>query len=97
MRNPGKSWQIIVNINRFGEQYLDLIALVVIWIISLIGIIILFLMLKEEREIRNNNYKDDTSFFKKKSPSKDIENNMVIKIDKDEIKGLIADSVNFDD
>jgi hypothetical protein len=74
-----------------------MIALVVIWIISLIGLIILILMLKEEREIRNGNYNDDSSIFKKNNPLKDIDNDMVIKMDKGEIKGLIADSVNFDE
>jgi hypothetical protein len=54
-------------------------------------------MLKEEREIRNGNYNDDSSIFKKNNPLKDIDNDMVIKMDKGEIKGLIADSVNFDE
>ena len=92
-----ESKSVLVNINRFGEQYLDLFALVVIWIITLIGLIILILMLKEEREIRNENYYDDSSFFKINNSSKDIESDMVIKLDKGEIKGLIADSVNLDE
>jgi len=92
-----ESKSVLININRFGEQYLDLFALIVIWLISLIGLIILILMLKEERGIRNGNYKTDTSIFKKKVPSKDIENNIIINLDKNEIKGLITDSVNFDE
>ena len=92
-----ESKSVLVNINRFGEQYLDLFALVVIWIITLIGLIILIFMLKEEREIRNGNYNDDLSFFKISDSSKDIESDMIIKIDKGEIKGLIADPVNFDE
>ena len=92
-----ESKSVLININRFGEQYLDLFALIVIWLISLIGLIILILMLKEESGIRNGNYKTDTSIFKKNVPSKDIENNIIINLDKSEIKGLITDSVNFDE
>lgn len=92
-----ESKSVIIHINRFGEQYLDLVALVIIWLISLIGLIILILMLKDEKKIRKDNYKDEKSFFKKNNPSKDIENNLIIKLDKNEIKGFIADTVNFDE
>ena len=92
-----ESKSVLININKFGEQYLDLFALIVIWVISLIGLIILIFMLKEEREIRNKSYKQDASILKKNNPSKDTDYNMGIKIEKNEIKGLIADSVNFDE
>ena len=40
---------VIIHVNKFGEQYIDLIALVIIWIICLVGLIALFCMLKQEK------------------------------------------------
>ena len=54
-----ESKSVLIHINRFGEQYLDLVALVVIWIISLIGLIILLYMLKEERENKKRKSKSE--------------------------------------
>jgi hypothetical protein len=50
---------VLININKFGEQYFDLFALTIIWIISLIGLIILILMLKEERSSKYEALKSD--------------------------------------
>ena len=44
-----ESKAIIIHVNKFGEQYIDLIALVIIWIICLVGLIALFLMFKKEK------------------------------------------------
>jgi len=54
-----ESKSVVVNINKYGEQYIDLVALVIIWIISLVGLIILFLMLKEEKILTNSFYKSE--------------------------------------
>lgn len=43
------SKSITVNINRFGEQHLDIFFLIIIWAICLIGLIYLFRYLKEEK------------------------------------------------
>jgi hypothetical protein len=51
------SKSVLVHINRYGEQYLDLFALVIIWIITFIGLFYLIMTLKEERKIKNDNYK----------------------------------------
>lgn len=43
------SKSITVNINRYGEQYLDLFFLIIIWIICLLGLLYLIRYLKDER------------------------------------------------
>ena len=50
--SEGKS--IIIHINSYGEQFLDIIALVVIWIICLIGFY--FLIKRSKREEKSNEY-----------------------------------------
>ena len=94
-----ESKSFIVNINKFGEQFIDLFALVIIWVISLIGLIILFWMLKEEKVLKNSFYKYDKrpiidqnqSFF-------NIGNNTVVKDDEMEIKGVLVEPVkNIDE
>ena len=41
---------VTIHINRFGEQYYDIVALVIIWIVCLIGLIFLLRVLREEKE-----------------------------------------------
>jgi hypothetical protein len=41
---------VTIYIDRFGEQFLDLFALIVIWIICLLGFLILIRFLREEKE-----------------------------------------------
>jgi len=41
---------VTIYIDKFGEQFLDLFALIVIWIICLLGFLILIRALKEEKE-----------------------------------------------
>ena len=55
------SKSILISINKFGEQYFDLFALAIIWIISLVGLVTLFLMLKEERTSENYLFKSDNT------------------------------------
>lgn len=54
-----ESKSVVININKFGEQYIDLFALVIIWIICLVGLIILFWMIKEEKILEYSLYKSD--------------------------------------
>ena len=93
------SKSVIVNINKFGEQYLDLFALIIIWIISLAGLIILILMLREEKQSKKYIYnsqkrtpfKENKSFF-------DIDSSMNLDFNKSEIKGIPVEHVkNFDE
>lgn len=51
--SEGKS--IIITINSYGEQFLDIIAIAVIWIICLIGFY--FLIRKSKQEEKSNKYK----------------------------------------
>ena len=43
------SKSITIHVNRFGEQYADIAFLVVIWIICLVGLIYLFIVMREGR------------------------------------------------
>ena len=42
---------ITININRYGEQFFDVIALVIIWIVCLIG---LFFLIKKPKTVENS-------------------------------------------
>lgn len=44
------SKSLTIFINKFGEQFYDLIALIIIWAICLMGFIILIRYLKEEKK-----------------------------------------------
>jgi hypothetical protein len=43
--SPGKA--ILVSVNRFGEQYLDLVALAFLWLVCLVGLLCLSSLVKE--------------------------------------------------
>lgn len=43
--SPGKA--ILVSVNRFGEQYLDLVALAFLWVVCLVGLLCLSHLGKE--------------------------------------------------
>ena len=43
------SKSITVYVNRYGEQYADIVSLVVLWVISLIGLIGLIYLMKKEK------------------------------------------------
>ena len=54
-----ESKAVIIHINKFGEQFIDLFALFIIWIICLVGLTALFWMLKKEKISKNNFFKSD--------------------------------------
>ena len=91
------SKSVIIHVNRFGEQYLDIISLVVIWIICLGGLLALFLTSRKEKTSKKpvNNFKErpthnpDYYFL-------DISHYIGEEIDKKEISGvLVKPSENF--
>ncbi len=45
MSSPEKA--ILVSVNRFGEQYLDLVALGFLWVVCLVGLLCLSIWVKE--------------------------------------------------
>lgn len=94
-----ESKSVLVNINKFGEQYFDFFALIIIWIISIAGLIILILMLKEEKEFKKNLYKsDERTTIQKNKSFLDIDNEMNVNFGKPEVKGVIVEPVkNFDE
>jgi len=59
---------ITIYINKYGEQYFDILALAVIWFVCLIGLFFLVKTLREEILLNEENYK-----FQKK-PLLDKEN-----------------------
>ena len=89
---------VTIHINKFGEQFIDLFALIIIWIISLSGLIILFLLLREEKISKKSllNFDkrpmidENQSFF-------DIGNNISVKIDKREITGVLVEPLKNTD
>lgn len=84
---------VIIYINRFGEQFMDIFALVIIWIICIAGLIILFMILKEEKSRKKSGFNYDkkpliaqhTSFF---YTNKEIN----VKIDKMETMEFLQES-----
>ena len=44
-----ESKSITIHVNRYGEQYADIAFLVVIWIVCLLGLIYLFIVMREGR------------------------------------------------
>jgi len=49
--SPGKA--ILVSVNRFGEQYLDLVALAFLWLVCLVGLLCLSSLVKEMNRKEN--------------------------------------------
>jgi len=73
---------ITIYINRFGEQYLDLIALAVFWIISIIGLFLLLKNTQDEKITEKINQNNKTpiltkprysSYYISKKPNKSKE------------------------
>ena len=50
---------VIIYINEFGEKYIDIFALVIFWIICLVGLTFLIKFLREEKIIKDNPKKLD--------------------------------------
>lgn len=52
-----------IHINRYGEQHLDILSLIIIWIICLVGLIVLQHILTEEKtkEMMTNEGRENTS------------------------------------
>jgi len=44
---------VTIHVNNYGEQYLDIITLVIFWIICLVGLILLLKILKKEDVDKN--------------------------------------------
>jgi len=42
------SYAVTIYFNKYGEQHLDIVALIIFWIISLVGAIFLLKILKKE-------------------------------------------------
>ena len=57
-----ESKSVTIFVNRYGEQYADLISLFFIWTICILGLIALYKIIKEEKRqtsLKNNNYQID--------------------------------------
>lgn len=93
------SKSVVININKFGEQYIDLFALVIIWIICLIGLIILFRMIKEEKILKNSLYKSNKRPIIQQNQSfYDIDTSIGLKKDEIQITEFFVEPVkNIDE
>ena len=94
-----ESKSIVVSINKFGEQFIDLFALVIIWIIILVGLFVLLWMLKEEKTLKNTSYSSDKRLMMNQNQSFfNIDNSIGINKDDIDIKGSLAEPVkNIDE
>jgi len=61
--------EITISVNKYGEQYFDIAAIVVIWCVCLISLFFLIKILREEIFLKKDNYR-----FQKESVSNE-ENN----------------------
>jgi len=50
---------VTIYVNKFGEQYLDIFALVIFWIIVIIGLFFILRLIKEDKIERNLQYRFD--------------------------------------
>jgi len=62
---------VTININRYGEQYLDIFAIVVIWLVCLIS---LFFLVKS---IKHDLFLDKKTYETKNDPSLDYSKNFI--------------------
>ena len=90
-----ESKAVTIQINRYGEQYLDMLSLIIIWIICLVGFIILLKVLKEEKAEKTTNdeferrptVNENGGYF-------DIEKNINVDVKTGEVTGIVAESSN---
>ena len=58
-----ESKAITIYINRFGEQFIDLFAIIIIWTICILGLIYLLRLLKKEQLSKQSDIKSNHAFF----------------------------------
>jgi len=65
-----ESKAVTIHINNFNEQYMDIIALFIIWIVVLIGLIFMIKVIRKEKPARDRlfDYEKTPIFSKNKSP-----------------------------
>jgi hypothetical protein len=44
---------VTIYVNRYGEHYVDIIALILIWIICLVGLVSLYFVVKQGKLMKN--------------------------------------------
>ena len=90
-----ESKAVIIHINKFGEQFIDLFALLIIWIICILGLIALYWMLKQEKIPKNNPFKADKEpIIKQDFSFSDITDIFDGNIDKRKFAGIHIESKN---
>jgi hypothetical protein len=84
---------VIIHINRFGEQFIDILALIIIWIICIVGLIILFIILKEGKEQRKSSFNyDKEPLITQNNPFFDTNKDVHVKIYERGTTGVVAES-----
>ena len=90
-----ESKAVTIHINRFGEQFIDIFAIIIIWIICLLGFLLLIKILKEEKATKIITDDFDKRFIlEKDSPFFDIKNDINVEINTSETIGILAESPN---
>ena len=91
-----ESKAITIHINTFGELYFDLVALVIIWVICILGLIILFSFLKKEEIQKSFNYKIDRIPMVEKNYSFfEINKGIGTKIDNSDTTSYVAEKTSY--
>ena len=93
-----ESKSVIVHVNKFGEQYLDIVSLVVLWIVCLGGLLVLFWTSKKEKKSKKPLYTpEERPMVEHNYSFLDISHYIGEDIDKKEISGvLVKPSKNYD-
>ena len=84
---------VTIHINNLGEQYFDLIALFIIWLIILFGFVFLYRVLKEQKISKDFNYElNKVRILNKDDKLFDSNNRMNANYNKRNITGILVES-----
>jgi hypothetical protein len=60
------SGSVLVQVNRFGEQYLDLVGLVFLWVVCVVGVVSLTLLVREKTKEKEDSAGGTGTFSERK-------------------------------
>lgn len=58
-----ESKAVTIHVNNYNEQFFDIAALVIIWIVIMIGLIFLIKLIRKEKPVKNKIYKFEKKPF----------------------------------
>ncbi len=88
-----ESKAVTIYINRFSEQFIDIFALIILWIICLVGLIYLRNILKKEKPLKQSYYEYNVKpLIDRNKLFYEINNNISTDIKKSQIISFPSDS-----